>query len=109
MRRRSAGHGGPPFIVAAGDRNETRDLIVVGNPRLHQACIAVSSNGRAPMMSELQVHTVARQMLERHGFAAIAKAAEQALACEGRGEADEAKEWRHIEDAMKVIRGPHQS
>jgi hypothetical protein len=61
------------------------------------------------MMTEVQVHTVARQMLEQHGFAAIAKAAEQARACEGRGEADEAKEWRHIANAMKIIRGPHQS
>ena len=61
------------------------------------------------MMSELQVHTVARQMLERHGFEAIAKAAEQARACEGRGEADEAKEWRHIADAMKIMRGPAHS
>lgn len=61
------------------------------------------------MMTEVQVHTVARQMLEQHVFAAIAKAAEQARACEGRGEADEAKEWRHIADAMKIIRGPHQS
>ncbi|TFV49924.1 hypothetical protein E4K65_07110 [Bradyrhizobium niftali] len=109
MRRRSVGHGGPPFVVAAGDRNETCDLIVVGNSRTHPACTAVSSNGRAPMISELQIHTIARQMLERHGFAAIAKAAEQAQACEGRGEADEAKEWRHIEDAMKIMRGPHHS
>ena len=61
------------------------------------------------MMTEVQVHTVARQMLDQHGFAAIAKAAEQARACEGRGEADEAKEWRHLADAMKTIRGPHQS
>ncbi|EIG56472.1 MULTISPECIES: hypothetical protein [unclassified Bradyrhizobium] len=61
------------------------------------------------MMTEVQVHTVARQMLEQHGFAAIAKAAEQARACEDRGEGDEAKEWRHIADAMKIIRGPHQS
>jgi hypothetical protein len=61
------------------------------------------------MMTEVQVHTVARQMLEQHGFAAIAKAAEQARACEGCGEADEAKEWRHLADAMKIIRGPHQS
>jgi hypothetical protein len=60
------------------------------------------------MMSEVQVHSVARQMLEQHGFVAIAKAAEQAQACEGRGEDDEAKEWRHIADAMKVMRGPHQ-
>jgi hypothetical protein len=61
------------------------------------------------MMSEVQVHTVARQMLEQHGFVAIAKAAEQAQACESRGEVDEAKEWRHIADAMKIMRGPHQS
>ena len=61
------------------------------------------------MMSEGQVHTIARQMLERHGFAAIAQAARQAQACEGRGEAEEAAEWRHIEDAMKIMRGPHQS
>jgi hypothetical protein len=61
------------------------------------------------MMSEIQVHTIARQMFEQHGAAAIAKAAAQAQACEGRGEADEAKEWRHIADAMKIMRGPHQS
>jgi hypothetical protein len=61
------------------------------------------------MMSEVQVHTIARQMLERHGFAAIAQAARQAQGCESRGEADEAKEWRHIEDALKIMRGPHQS
>ena len=61
------------------------------------------------MMSEVQVHTIARQMLEKHGFAAIAQAAQQAQACESKGELDEAKEWRHIEDAMKIIRGPHQS
>ena len=40
---------------------------------------------------------------------AIAKAAQNALACESKGEADEAREWRHIEDAMKMMRGPHQS
>jgi hypothetical protein len=61
------------------------------------------------MMSELQVHTVARQMLERHGFAAIAEAAEQAQASEGRGDAEDAKEWRHIADAMKIMRGPAHS
>jgi hypothetical protein len=48
-------------------------------------------------------------MIEKHGFEAIAEAARNALACESKGEADEAKEWRHIEDAMKMMRGPHQS
>ena len=61
------------------------------------------------MISEVQVHTIARQMLEKHGFEAIAQAAQKAQLCESRGETEEAKEWRHIEDAMKIIRGPHQS
>lgn len=60
------------------------------------------------MMSETQIHTVARQMLERHGQAAIARAAQEAVSCESKGEDDEAKEWRHIEAAMKIIRGPAQ-
>jgi hypothetical protein len=61
------------------------------------------------MMSETQVHTIARQMLEQHGTAAIAQAAQKAQACASRGEDEDAKEWRHIEDAMKAMRGPHQS
>jgi len=61
------------------------------------------------MMSETQVYTIARQMLEQHGTAAIAQAAQKAQACEKRGEDEDAKEWRHIEDAMKAMRGPHQS
>lgn len=61
------------------------------------------------MTSEMQIHTIARQMLERHGATAIAQAAQNALACERKGEAEEAREWRHVEDAMKLMRGPHQS
>jgi hypothetical protein len=61
------------------------------------------------MMSEVQLHTIARQMLERHGFAAIAQAAERAQDCESKGETEEAKEWRNIADAIRIIRGPHQS
>jgi hypothetical protein len=60
-------------------------------------------------MSETQIHSIARQMLEKHGPGAIAEAAQKAQACENQGDADEAKEWRHIEDAMKMMRGPHQS
>lgn len=61
------------------------------------------------MISETQIHMIARQMLERHGFEAIARAAKNAQACESKGDNEEAKEWRHIEDAMKIMRGPHQS
>jgi hypothetical protein len=60
------------------------------------------------MTSQTQIHTIARQMLERHGPGAIAEAARHAVACESKGEAEEAREWRHIEDAMKIMRGPHQ-
>jgi len=59
-------------------------------------------------MSKIQIHTVARQMLEQHGQSAIAAAAQQAVVCERKGEDDEAKEWRHIEAAMKIMRGPGQ-
>lgn len=60
------------------------------------------------MMSQTQIHTVARQMFEKHGAAAIAQAAQNAIACEKKGDTDEANEWRHLEDAMKMMRGPHQ-
>jgi hypothetical protein len=61
------------------------------------------------MTSETQVHTIARQMFEQHGPAAIAQASQQAQACESRGDTEEAREWRHIAEAMKMMRGPHQS
>jgi hypothetical protein len=61
------------------------------------------------MTSEMQIHTIARQMLEKHGLAAIAQAAQNAVACERKGDTEEAREWRHVEDAMKMMRGPHQS
>jgi hypothetical protein len=61
------------------------------------------------MISELKLHTIARQMLEKHGPGAIAEAARNAQACEAKGDTDEAEEWRHIEGAMKIMRGPHQS
>jgi hypothetical protein len=61
------------------------------------------------MISEIQVHVIARQMFEKHGLEAIAQAAQNAQACENKGDTEEAREWRHIEDAMKIMRGPHQS
>jgi len=61
------------------------------------------------MTSEMQIHTIARQMLERHGGSAIAQVAQNAIACERKGEAEEARDWRHVEDAIKLMWGPHQS
>ena len=61
------------------------------------------------MMSQTQIHTLARQMIEQHGLTAIAQAARNAQTCERKGEAEEAREWRHVEGAMKMMRGPRQS
>ena len=60
------------------------------------------------MVSEMKIHSIARQMLEKHGHEAIVQAAQNAVACESKGNAEEAREWRHIEDALKMMRGPHQ-
>jgi len=49
------------------------------------------------------------QLLEAHGAQAIAEAARNAIDLEAKGEVELAKDWRHIEDAMKLMRGPHQS
>jgi hypothetical protein len=61
------------------------------------------------MMSQTQIHSIARQMIEQHGLSAIAQAAENARTCESKGDTNEATEWRHVEDAMKMMRGPRQS
>ena len=61
------------------------------------------------MMYQTQIHTIARQMIEQHGLTAIAQAAQNAQACERKGETEEASEWRHVEGAMKIMQGPHQS
>jgi len=61
------------------------------------------------MIAETEIHTIARQMLQKHGPQAIAQAAQHAVACESNGETEEARDWRHVEDAMKMMRGPHQS
>jgi len=60
-------------------------------------------------MRETDIHTYARQLLEAHGPQAIAEAARNANDLEAKGEIELARTWRHIEDAMKIMRGPHQS
>lgn len=60
-------------------------------------------------MREIEIHQYARQLLEAHGAQAIAEAAQNAINLEQEGEFELAKDWRHIEDAMKLMRGPHQS
>ena len=63
----------------------------------------------AMMMLETNIHELARQMLEAHGGKAVAEAAQRAVTLEKEGKSEEAETWRRIEEALKMMRGPHQS
>jgi hypothetical protein len=53
------------------------------------------------MLQEIDIQECARQLLESHGDKAIAVAAQRARSFEVKGKRDEAKTWRHVEDALK--------
>ena len=54
-------------------------------------------------IEEVEIYDYARQLLEAHGDAAVIEAAQKACDCE------EAETWRHIEAALKLMRGAHLS
>jgi hypothetical protein len=47
--------------------------------------------------------------MEAHGDKAVAEAAQKASSFEMQGNNEEAETWRHIEAALKLMRGPHES
>jgi hypothetical protein len=57
-------------------------------------------------MDETTITEYARQLLETHGDRAVAEAAQRAVASEQQKDKEEAKTWRHIEAALKSMRGP---
>ena len=59
-------------------------------------------------MQEIEIHDYAQQLLEAHGDKAVAEAA-QKVDLEKQGQREEAETWRHIEAALKLMRGPHVS
>jgi hypothetical protein len=60
-------------------------------------------------MLEIETQDYARHLLEMHGDKAVAVAAKKARSFEEQGNSKEAETWRHIEAALKLMRGPHQS
>ena len=58
-------------------------------------------------MREIEIQDYARQLLEAHGEKAVVEAAQKACACEEKGQAEQAETWRHVEAALKLMRGPH--
>src|SRR5258708_4031688 len=94
-------------ITCATRRIETSGSTARGAGRRKASLSAVPGvveHEESDMISEIQVHVIARQMFEKHGLEAIVQAAQNAQACENKGDTEEAREWRHIED-MKQMRG----
>jgi hypothetical protein len=60
-------------------------------------------------MQEIDIQDYARQLLEAHGAKAVAEAAQKARALEQQGDNEQAQTWRHVEAALKLMRGPHES
>jgi hypothetical protein len=70
---------------------------------------AYKEEHEAMLMQETDIHDFARQLLEAHGDKAVAEAAQRASALEKEGKHEEAETWRHVEEALKMMRGPHVS
>jgi hypothetical protein len=60
-------------------------------------------------MQEIDIHEYARQLFEARGGKAVVEAAQKARSLEEQGQREEAETWRHVEAALKLMRGPHAS
>ena len=60
-------------------------------------------------MAEIEINDYARQLLEAHGDHAVVEAAQKAVAFEVQNDQDQARYWRQIEKALKLMRGAHES
>jgi hypothetical protein len=57
-------------------------------------------------LTEIEIFDYARRLFDAHGAKAIVEAAQKASALEEQGDDEQAKTWRHIEAALKEMRGP---
>ncbi len=60
-------------------------------------------------MQEIETQEYAQQLMEMHGDKAVVVAAKKARSFEEKNDSKEARTWRHIEAALKLMRGPNQS
>jgi hypothetical protein len=60
-------------------------------------------------MREAEINDYARQLWDAHGIQAVAEAAQKAVRFEQKGDEGQAKTWRQIEAALKLMRGPNAS
>ena len=60
-------------------------------------------------MQAVDIQTQARMLFEAHGAQAIAEATKKAKACERSGDNAGASDWRRIENALRLMRGPRET
>jgi len=60
-------------------------------------------------MQAMEIRDYARKLFVQRGAVAIAEAAQKAAELEKEGQAEDAAKWRRISEAMREMRGPHQS
>jgi hypothetical protein len=60
-------------------------------------------------MHAVEIQDQARRLFEAMGSKAIAEAAQKAKAHEDAGHEDEARDWRQVEAALKLMQGPRVS
>lgn len=60
-------------------------------------------------MREIEIHDYARKLWDIYGANAIPEVAQKAVQLEAEGQAEQARTWRQIQAALKLMRGPHQS
>ena len=60
-------------------------------------------------MERFEIQDYARRLMEAHGTKAIAEAAEKVRRLEERGEVRQAQDWREIQQALMLVRGPSAS
>jgi hypothetical protein len=68
-----------------------------------------TSHVMRPAMQQIEIQEYAQQLFETHGDKAVVVAAKKARSFEEGGNSKEAKTWRHIEAALKLMRGPKES
>ena len=92
-------------------RMQTLCLIGVNARHLgaHSAYSHSEEEHDAMRIQEIDIQDYARQLLEAHGAQAVVEAAQKACAFEMEGKKEDAEIWRHIEAALKLMRGPHES
>ena len=60
-------------------------------------------------MQAIAIQEHARKLRDARGDQALAHAAQKALALEKQGNAEQARTWRRIEAALRVMQGPRVS